>query len=108
MPVTAPAPIKIIWLSTMRRYSLNSPNAVERADVVVGRRCYELIAFDLRFPSEIGWEIRTGRKFGRSVTDGRSPDFAAAKAAAEAALRAIQDVPPETLRKPVSAHRSAP
>jgi hypothetical protein len=47
------------------------------------------------------------RNLGTSVINGAAPDFAAAKAAAEAALRALQDVPAETMRKPVSAHRSA-
>jgi hypothetical protein len=109
MPLTASAPIEINWLATTRHYSLNSPNQVERADVVVGRRRYELIAFDLQCSDiAIGWEIRAGRNFGTSVINGSSPDFAAAKAAAEAALRAIQDIPAETLRKPVTAQRSAP
>ena len=101
MPLTAPTPIEINWYPTTRHWSLNSPNQVECADV--GH--YELTAFDLQCPELIGWEIHTG---GIAVTKGTAPSFAAAKTAAGVALLVIQDIPPETLRKPVIAHRSAP
>jgi hypothetical protein len=119
MPLIAPPPTQVPpevnWHRDTAFWSLAPPDRAEHAFVGGGRSKpqYELIAVDIQHAEgfelidrrDIGWEIYSGRNFLTLVTKGTAPDFAAAKAAAEAALRAIQDIPAETLRKPVTTAR---